>query len=611
MEIRNSNFFVPKCLEKELKILEDSNFNYTNIYNALFNFSKNNNKIELYRKLIVANSKNLYNTYNTNNNAKPTSNEDFFSIIIPNYSKEFVLKLLKNFHIQINQTLKGLREKQENKDNSDQVECCHQKKLKEKKYIDNINNDKKDKINNNEGTTNKKTNSLIGKLYSKTLSKIFGSAEASEENNNRGNSVFNNITKINNIDLNCDYFNVELKSNDNLTALGKLKSNFVSQFSKYELFRYFYENNPIPLINNKSKNVDLNYNYNRNNNNNNLINDTVSQNLIISQNNDVTTDDCYNNIFIAKQIQANNFYQSKNAINGLSTSVEKKHPDFALLFFKFIISKENKRNYFNLKMPFSNKQTNYQVEPEEEFALIVSLIDCIKPLINQSSFNNNNNSNPNASENKFIINNYKNDKTNNINLNENSENNDFNVYTKVNFCIFTKNQIEQIERNTHNNNNIQKTSKLLEHFNNENSKIKLFCELIENFKALILSKIKVNCEKNIQATKDEEDFILQSLISFEHQQIKKIDIKSNMAAEDYYFSKKNSSTIKKEDEINLDLIDINFCKINEGYNSNRSDGSGKQIIFYLNLQQKVLTKFNSKFDKNKIQFKIIYFFISK
>jgi hypothetical protein len=521
METNNNNFFIPKFLEKELKILEATEFNYSNTYKAFFNFT-NNYSLENYKKLIVKDT----NISKPVDSGYTSAKEDSLSMIIPNCSRDFIFKILKNFHIQNNEKNEISKEfKYENNKNKDEVECCHQKKLKEKESKD----------NSNPTIQIQKKYSLIGNLYSKTFSKIFGNNENHDEN------IFNKIEKINNIDYNCDYFHAEIKSNRNSSALSKLKSKFVNNYKNYDLFRYFYEKYPI-CLSNKKKHLDIN------SNNNNLINDTESQNIqsqIISQNNDETTDDCNN--FNAKNVK-DNLYQSKNALNKYNLNCS-KNPNFTMFFFKFI-DKVNKRSYNDSNTSFT-KDAN--LNPEEEFVFVVSLIEIANPL------------------NKIIANTYdiilnNTDKTNSVPINDgifndkNQENKENKIYTKVNFGIFTKIQIEKIE---HYLKNEQEGKNFIKELLTENLKITLFCELIENMKSLILSKIKAY-NGNYQSSKEEEDFILKNLFLLEHTN-----------NQDSYFIKKNISPIIKSNEMKLDLIEIDFCKNNEGYNSNRSNSSGK------------------------------------
>ncbi len=646
MEIKYTDPFIPKCLEKELKLIEDSDYNYTNIFNVFFNFTTtpnnniNDNSFEQhYKKLIVKDLK-IKNFDNFNLNKPSKANEDsLFSMIIPYCSKDFVLKLLKNFHNKINESKhksfsnKEKNEKEEKgiKENTDQVCCCLQRKMKEESGSANHNNKLNNKIrhamNNEAPIINEKKLSLMGKLYSKTLSKIFGSssseASASDEKNaTRVNSIFNKLVKINNINANCDYFHVEINrsNSSNLSAYGKLKSKFISQYKSYELFRYFFDKKSLAASNDKKKPFDLNsnnnnnyssnYNYNNNfsNNNNNInfINDNESQNhniqsQLISQNNEETTDDFFNNLnFKQVQASANYFYQNllKNDINRDYTIVDdnynnndNKNPNFSMVFFKFL-RKEDKGNYFNFNfnMPFSKQQTHLlQNEPESEFCFVVSLVDCFNKQINRTTNNdtyyncsfNNRLHNDDKSSNSLVV--IDENATNNSRTNENENYSEFNVirHTKINFAILTKTQVEKIEHNSKNNGEI---SKLLEHFHSENSKISLFCELIESIKAFILSNFEAaNYGNNKPISIEEEEFILQSFISLEQQQYKNLQIqKSSLtgltgSTDKSHFKNKNefSPQLKKQAEINkLDLIDINFCRSNDGYDSNRSSGSG-------------------------------------
>lgn len=520
METQNHKFFTPKFLEKELDILQSTEFNYSNIYKAFFDFT-NNNSIEQYKRLLI----------NNQNIDKTTIDNDNFSIIIPNFSKDFVYKTFKNFHININEKNQSSNNviDNTNEENKDQVECCHQKKIKEKKDLNNIKSD------NNE--INPKF-SLMGNLYKKTFSKIFGGNENPENKiEQKANSVFNKITKINNIDFNCDFFNIELKDNSNLTTFAKLKSKFINQYKKYDLFRYFLENKSA-TFNNKKKHLEINLNCNY------LSKDAESQNMqsqMISQNNDDTTDDCFN---LNSKLNKNyNFYQSKDAINKDNFN-EIKDNNFSILLFKFV-SKENEKNHTDSNTSFSNMNN---INPEDEFVFIISVLEI-------ANCYNTDRINKNEIENRLK----NNDKKNTFQFVENKK---LKLFTKVNFAIFNRNQLEKIDQN-YKNKHLNKN--LLKEFMKENIKITMFKDLLENFNTLLLSKIKTSVI-NTKFIREEEDSMLRNILSLEN---------------NYIIEKINNLPNLKSNTINLDLIDINVCKSNNGFNSNRSNNSGNLSFLFI------------------------------
>jgi len=517
MEIKNSNFFIPKCLENELKILEDNNFDYKKTFSSFFN-SMNKKSIEDFKK-----------NYFKNKLQDSIPHDNYFTIenfhqpnplIIPDCSKNMIIKILKNFHLKENYKSSNVIKQSQNK--TDEVECWHQQKEKEK-------GKKTGEENHKNITENNQTN-----FYTKAYSKIFGTRHHPNKNNHM--KIFNKITKINNIDNNCDYFNLEIKDEiSSQSAFSKLKSGFFTNIKNYDLFTYIYDT----YINhqNEKKIFDLN----TNSLNNDLENKDFQSN-IISQNNDETTDDC---ILNRRQTCSNNFYLSKNAITKQSFFDNNKNSNFSLVFFKFI-NKSKNQNYFNFKFAFG-KESN--IDPQDEFVLVVSIIEINKQMIKEKIDKNN----------KLL-------KCESDIENKNSCGDTHDLICKIDLSIFSKNQIEKLEAN---DKKIEERKRLINEYYTENKKIPLFNEILKNFEILILTNIKMFA--NFSNIKEEDiDTLLSYAFSHENK------IKNNIINFDSPITNNLSPMVNKSDFGKFNLIDINLKKKNnDGFKSNRSNFSSK------------------------------------